>query len=248
MDTFKTGVRAIFYHVHALKFLRNHHHLIKYFLYPLAINLVVFSILFAGVLYFYGDWLTGIVTPGEAWYWSLLYGALIVLTALVFVLLMFFTFSIVGSIIAAPFNDMLSQQTEEIFFETSLDEPFSWEVFWRDIGNTIVEQVQRLAFLLTIWLLVLPTLIIPLVGQIIVACVTFLLLAFEYLDLPLSRRRLKFREKRRILWKHKFGMLGFGTACGLLLAIPFINVLSIPLSVIAGTLFYCERVANSDSD
>ena len=35
---------------------------------------------------------------------------------------------------------------------------------------------------------------------------------------------------------------GFGLACLGLVSIPFVNLLSIPLCVAAGTLFFCDRI------
>ncbi|OQY28002.1 MAG: hypothetical protein B6244_08645 [Candidatus Cloacimonetes bacterium 4572_55] len=237
-----SGLSAFSYHIVSIKFIKNNISLLKYLIYPLIINSVAFLILFAVSFYLYDNWLDSIIHPSESWRYTLLYSAIIIISSILFLLFIFFSFSLLSSVIAAPFYDMLSQRTEEIALGVSLDEDFDWRIFLRDARNTIIEQIQRLLFFGAIWICVLPTLLIPVAGEIAITLVTLTFIGFEYLDLPLSRLRLRFPDKLRIFSRYKLTLLGFGAASGLLLAIPFVNIISIPLSVVGGTLLYCHRI------
>ncbi len=243
MKNIRSAAQALLYHLHAIRFVKKHPRLLQYFLYPALINTIVFSLLFMISLYILSDWLdTLLAQQAKGWLTMLLYYLTMALSISFLALVAFFSFSTIGSLIAAPFNDLLSQRVEEIYRGINLEQPFDWKNFWQDVTSTIFQQLQRLIFLALIWVIILPGLLIPILGQVLMSVVTFTFLAFEYLDLPLSRRRIKFAEKRRILQSHKLPMLAFGSVCGLLMAVPILNILSIPLSVVGGALFYCERV------
>lgn len=231
-----------FYHFAALRFIRQNRRLAKYIIYPFLINFLVFSILLIVGVLFYQDWLQNWISPTETWYMAVLFGLVLGLTILISLIIIFFIFSAVGSVIAAPFNDELSRHVEEISYNISLEEPFEWDIMVKDIGRTITEQIQRLFFLGMVWIAALPIWFIPVVGQLTFMGITLTFLGWEYLDISLSRHKLGFHQKRRLLMQHLGPMFIYGGICALFLMIPLVNFFSIPLSVVGGTLFYCERL------
>jgi CysZ protein len=64
----------------------------------------------------------------------------------------------------------------------------------------------------------------------------------DFLDAAVERRRPRFRQKLAIVFRTLPGSASFGLVCLGLVSIPFVNLLSIPVCVAAGTLFFCDRV------
>jgi CysZ protein len=71
---------------------------------------------------------------------------------------------------------------------------------------------------------------------------TVTLTCLDFLDPPLERRRLGFRQKLGIIAKSLPQSAGFGLASLLWGSIPLVNLITIPLCVVAGTLFFCEEI------
>ena len=109
---------------------------------------------------------------------------------------MFFGFSVVGNLIAAPFNDLLSERTEEILSGALRDEPFSFSAFWRDSRQTLGVEARKMALFVLGMLLLLLLNLIPVVGTLLYALLSVLLtlffLAVEYTGFVLSRHRFDF--------------------------------------------------------
>ena len=55
-------------------------------------------------------------------------------------ILVFFGFTVTGAIIASPFNDILSEKTEEILTGIPDEEPFIFKVFLTDAMQTVMEE------------------------------------------------------------------------------------------------------------
>jgi CysZ protein len=108
----------------------------------------------------------------------------------------------------------------------------------------LVEAKKMAVFIFGMLMLLLLNLL-PLVGTFLYAATTLLLtlsfLAWEYLSFVHERKQLDFSGQYRYLLKRKALLLGF--ACGVmtLLAIPFIQLLCIPLAVIGATMLWCEE-------
>jgi CysZ protein len=69
-----------------------------------------------------------------------------------------------------------------------------------------------------------------------------LIVCLDFLDAPLERRRLSFREKLNLVFKSLPGSASFSLVCLGLVSIPLLNLLTIPLCVASGTLFFCDRI------
>ena len=68
------------------------------------------------------------------------------------------------------------------------------------------------------------------------------IVCLDFFDGPLERRKLKFREKLKIVYRSLPASATFGLICQVLITIPIVNFLAIPICVVAGTLFCCDRV------
>ncbi len=168
--------------------------------------------------------------------------------ALVFLRLVLFLVGTIAlymasSVLAVPFNDFLSQAVEEAVLG-SRNEPFTWGLFLSDLRMSLGHSLLGLLVYLLVMLPVLLLNLVPGVGSVLATGIggiaTALFLAREMLDGPLSRDRLPFGVKLEVVKAHKVFMTGFGCATAVLLWVPGLNLLSIPCSVVGGTLLYCR--------
>ena len=117
--------RGFFAPFRSARILRGNPRLIQYILIPFLINAVVFSIAVYLGLDFFGNTVVEYIPQGEAWYWSVIYWLVWVVAVLLTAVLVFFSFTVVGNLLASPFNDLLSERTEEVLSGKVSDEPFS---------------------------------------------------------------------------------------------------------------------------
>lgn len=176
------------------------------------------------------------VGPGRAVLWA--FGSLLFALSALAVML---AALLLASLLAAPFHEALSRRVE-LVVEGRVDEveePGVWPVV-REGGRAVLEEGRRLAFFLALWgTVALLGVVVP-GGQVLapplLALLTLLFLPLDYASYVLDRRRLSFREKRAWLFGHAHAMLGFGAAAAVLIAIPGVNLLAMPVLVVAGTL------------
>ncbi|MDH3998301.1 MAG: EI24 domain-containing protein, partial [Desulfuromonadales bacterium] len=237
--------RGFFTPFRSLRILRSRPRLIQYILIPFLVNLLVFS----GAVYlgldFFGTTVVEYIPQGEAWYWTILYWLLWVVAVLLTAVLVFFTFTVVGNLIASPFNDLLSERTEEVLTGIRNDEPFSFSVFCRDAWKTVLLEAKKMSLFVGVMLLILPLNLIPGFGNALYTTLaislTLFFLCVEYLGFTMVRKRLFFREQKSFLFARKFLMFGFGCGVMAMLAIPLIQLFCIPLAVIGATRLWCEE-------
>lgn len=152
-----------------------------------------------------------------------------------------------GVVLGSPWYGMLSEQMEKIRMgKLPPTEPLSPRTIFRDIGRSLLYELKKLLLGLGVGLLLLVVGFLPPAGSLIAGAggiaLSATLICLDFFDAPLERRRLPFRTKLAIVRRHLPASGTFGLVCFVLVTIPLINFLTIPLCVIAGTLFVCERV------
>jgi CysZ protein len=210
-----------------------------YVIVPLAVNILLFS-----ALIYFGtgefrellDWLL----PDWLDWLAVLLLPLFVVAALIIV---FFAFSLVGNLIAAPFNGLLAEAVECHLTDTPI--PGGWKKMIADLGRTIVSELRKLAYIVIWGIPVLLLFAIP--GVNIAAPFIWMLfgawmLAISYVDYPMGNHSLTFPEQRRRLGQRRYLALGFGGAVMCALAIPVVNFLVIPAAVAGATCLWVERL------
>jgi CysZ protein len=242
-------IRGLTYVLRGATFLKTHPILLKYVLIPFIINVLVFSLI-AYLGWHYGEiFLNQMIHRGEAWYWSLLFYLSLGLLGLLLVLIIVFTFTIVGTLIAAPFNEVLSEKTEEILLGRLSKNSEGRESFFSDlfsrlhrVSSDVVENLKEIAFFALVGFGMFFLNFIPGLGTGLNTLWIWIFLAFEFLSYPLNRRHYPFRQKLRIIWDYKGLALGFGLGVFLIFLVPLLNFICIPISVIGGTLLYLQEM------
>lgn len=250
------------YHFRALMIFVKNPRLIGYVIIPIFINIVVGIILYIGLL------LPGInlveviftnlslrfdtfVTTLPTWlnFLSYLDNALgwlveVILFALLLLMIGFLLVQF-GAILGSPFYGQLSEQLEKIRTGTLPEAPPSLLGIFRDIWRAILFELKKIALLLGIGLPMLLLNFVPggsLIATIGGIALTTSIVCLDFFDGPLERRKLKFREKLRVVRQSLPASGTFGLICQALITIPIVNFVGIPICVAAGTLFCCDRV------
>lgn len=246
-------MRAFFegvgYSFRGYRILRRYPDLVRYWLWPIALTFLALS---TG-LYFaarFHDELT-------AWLWaepartgtfgtvlSALHSVLEVLVLLVSAAFAVVLSSAASSVIAAPFNDALSEAIERREGGGSVV-TFSWSRVLRDLVRTVRLELFKLALYLAVlvptWLL---SFLVPGVGHalhlVFSALVTAFYLAIDYVDWPASRRNYDLRDRLSLFQRHPLLMLGFGFSLSALLFVPFLNLFLMPIAVAGGTRLFLD--------
>jgi len=220
-----------------------------YILAPILINIVVGAALYAGLLTAGFAQIETLISglpewaQGTAW---LLRGLLAILlfVAVGYLLVRF------GVVLGSPFYGQLSERLEhQLTGSAPPAEPLSALGILRDISRSLLYELKKLALVLMIGLPLLLLGFLPVVGQIagLIGQIALgaLITCLDFIDSPLERRRLRFREKLVAIRKALPVTAGFGLICLGLVSLPLINLLAIPLCVVAGTLLFCERLRPS---
>ena len=206
-----------------------------YVIVPLAVNIALFSaLIYFGVGQFQQllDWLLDWLPGWLDWLVYVLWPVFFI----VLLVIVFFTFSLVGNLIAAPFNGLLAEAVECHLTGTTL--AGGWKKMLLDLGRTIVSELRKLAYIV-LWSI--PALLLFLIpGVNIAAPFVWMLfgawmMAISYVDYPMGNHGLGFPEQRRRLGERRY----------LALAIPVVNFVVIPAAVAGATALWVERLEQS---
>lgn len=203
---------------------------------PIAITLALYFYLISAIQKWAVLTLNGYF---QAWGWDpqgWAAGALLIFSKLLLILVGALTFSIAASIVASPFNDFLAEATEPHSAPALL--PAAKTTAWGQIRMVFIDLLKTLAAaagtLMAILLSWVPVLNL---FAFMVAC---LLVTFQYISYPQTRRRQGLVQGLRFLGDHFFACLGFGMAFSFLFAIPLLACLALPLAVVGGTLLFAR--------
>ncbi|MBI1785103.1 EI24 domain-containing protein [Candidatus Sumerlaeota bacterium] len=149
-----------------------------------------------------------------------------------------------ATLVANPFNDLLSEKTERIYRGAEVDQPFSLGRLFRALHVGLAGEIRRFVKVTVLLCLALLLNLIPVAGQALAsaasAFITISYLSLEYTSFSMDRRLFTWEQKKYFLRTHKARTLGFGAMAFFILTIPGVNALFIPISAVAGTLLFCD--------
>ena len=235
---------GFFYPFRSIKLLLRAPSLWRFVLIPFGINLMVFSAAVYFGFDFFSDRVVQQIPQGDGWYWAILYYVAWVIAMLLTAVLVFFTFAVVGNLIASPFNDLLSERAEEMLTGIASDAPFSLQLFWADTRRTLSVEIRKVGLFVLAMAMILPLNLLPGIGSLLytllAVSLTIFFLVVNYLGIVLSRQRFSFAQQRQFIFGRLFLMAGFGTGVLALLAVPLLQFLCIPVAVVAATKLWCD--------
>jgi CysZ protein len=223
-------------------FLWSHRVLWKYAAAPLAISGVFLGVSY-GILYHLFVRFVPLYSNLQ-WYLRIMYYLAVAAVGVLFVVLFFFLITRIASAVAAPFNDLISQKTEELVTGTFMDTPFSVVRLFKDSLRSVYHSLKILALYLALLLAALLLLLIPGIGSLLFTIAGTLLsafmLAWEYLNYPLDRRRFSWKDKSSFFQSRLGYVMGFGLGSVVVATIPLVNLLFIPAAAVGGTLLFLD--------
>ena len=210
---------------------------------PLAVNTLLFIGLIVLAMQQFGVWMDSLMPNLPDWLSFLTY----VLTPLFFVLvlvIMFFTFTLLANVIAAPFNGFLAEKVEVVLRGRDDFPPFSWAELMAMMPRTIGREMRKLAYFLPRAIPLLILTFVPVLN--LVAAPLWILfgiwmMAVQYIDYPCDNNKVSWDDMLAWLREKRWQSLGFGGTVYLALLIPFVNILVMPSAVAGATLFWVRE-------
>ncbi len=213
----------------------------RFVLMPLLINIL----LFGGLIGWAYGWVDGtsraLLSDLPEWLYWLRYIVVpvFVLTSLVVI---FYGFSILANLIAAPFNGLLAEAVECHLTGTSLQG--GWRQLWRDIVPSIMSELRKLLYFALRALPLLLLLLVPLIN--VAASVLWILfsawmMTVQYMDYPMANHQLFFKEQRARLRKRPLLAWSFGGLVMFCTLVPVVNFIVMPAAVAGATAIWVRE-------
>lgn len=212
-----------------------------YALMPLTIN----ALLFGTVIWFgAGMFTSALDTLLPAWL-DWLRWLLWPIFAVTVLAAVFFSFTLLASLLASPFNGLLAQHVETRLTGTP---PESGRGLMGDMAAGAGGALHMLGYVALRGLPLVVVTVIPVVN--LAAPILWFvfgawLLTIGYADAPSGNHGHGLRDLRRRLEGNRALALGFGSAMTLITLIPGVNFVAVPTGVAGATLLWVERLQGS---
>ena len=211
----------------------------RYVIMPLLINISLFSVTIYFLFSYFSQWMDSLLPDWLDW----LNWLIIPLFTITIMIAVFYTFTILANIIAAPFNSLLAEKYEKLL--TGNCDTSSNETIFQLITRTVGAEFKKLTYIL-LWLV--PLLIITIIPVInVISPFLWILfaiwmLSLEYLDYPMANHNIRFSDIKQTAHQQKSLTLGLGSGLFIITSIPLINFIAIPSGVLAATELYTKHV------
>ncbi|HTN30189.1 MAG TPA: sulfate transporter CysZ [Pseudomonas sp.] len=210
---------------------------------PLLINLVLFIGLIVLAVQQFSQWVDYFMPSLPDWLAFLEYLLWPLFVALV-LLIVFFTFTLLANLIAAPFNGFLAEKVEVVVRGEDPFPTFSWGELAAMVPRTLGRELRKLAYFLPRALALLILSLIP--GVNVLAAPLWLLfgiwmMAVQYIDYPADNNKLGWNEMLDWLRARRWQSLGFGGITYAALLVPGLNILMMPAAVAGATVFWVRE-------
>ena len=215
-----------------------------YVIWPLIINVLVFG----GISYWatgqFSQWMELLTGWLPDWL-SFLEYLIWPLFFLMVLAMVFFTFTIVGNFIAAPFNALLSEKVQELegarLPDTSLKD---WLAI---VPRSIARELHKLLYYLPRALLLMVLSFVPILGAVLWFLFNGWMMSVQYCDYAADNRGVSFKEMTRSLKAQNPSCWLFGATLSLMMLVPFLNLLIMPAAVVGATLYWERRVEGKEN-
>lgn len=218
----------------------------RFVLIPLSINFA----LFGGATWYlfikFDEWLNQLLPDLPDWLsWleTALHWLLWPLFSIMILLVIFYTFSFIANLIAAPFNSLLAEKIEKYLTGQPLSEGPSYPTA-EQIKRSIGSELAKLFYFFKWWILLFVITLIP--GVNLVAPFLWLLFgawmfSLEYLDYPMANHNMFFKDINNQAMSKRSLSLGFGGGVMLFTSLPGLNLIAMPAGVAAATALWIKH-------
>lgn len=219
---------------------------------PLLTNIVIFIAAIWMLFSNFGSWVDLLITTFlPDWEWlQFLHYILWPLMALLVLVMVYYGFSIVANIIAAPFNGFLSEKVEKrLRGDVITDE--GWQAVLALIPRAIGRELSKLAYYLPRVLFLLVISFIPVIN--LISPLLWLLfgawmMAIQYCDYPMDNNKVSFKNMKLMLKSDRLTSVGFGGLIQLGMMVPVLNLILMPAAVVGATIYWVEAHVTTEKD
>lgn len=256
-------VAGILYPLRAIAIIAQNSKLWGYIVFPILLNLIIGGGLYIGLLRpglariqavadaldtqinawiaNLPQWLSWLAATGDLL--GVLLQGLLVVGLLIVTGLLLVQF---GAILGSPWYGKLSEELEKLKTGKVPTYEEGLGVIFKDIWRALAFEVKKIILALGLGLLLFLANAIPGLGTLVASvggvAIAALIVCLDFLDAPLERRRLRFRDKLKIALGGLPATGTFSVVSLFLVSIPFVNLLAVPICVTAGTLLFCDRI------
>jgi CysZ protein len=218
---------------------------------PALVSLALLVGIIAGAIALAEPLLERAVAYVPSGYASWAEGGATVILAIVLGAVGFTVFLSAAALIAAPFNEMLSEAIEAQLTGRP-GEPFRPVRFVIDVVVGVFHALRRIAiYLVLIAALFVVSVVVPVIGAIVAtalgAYVTARFASYDAYDAVWARKRWRYRDKTAYLSQRRWRTIGLGAAIGGLTLVPGLNLVALSIGAAGATLAFLaeERGAAS---
>lgn len=217
----------------------------RYVILPFAINVAIFVAAIYGFVRLLDVVMQRFIPHWLAWLEWLLWVPLAAGLAVA----VFYTFSMVANLIAAPFTGLLAERLEYHL----RGRPTSPQAgFGDNLSGSVLAIRSQAAALIYNFTRTLPLFVLGFIpGLALVLTPVWMLfsawmLALGYLATPTGNHHLDFRQNHALASKHRGLTLGLGAGLTVLSLIPLLNFLALPIGTAAATALWVEHLSGGE--
>ncbi|MFY0675670.1 MAG: sulfate transporter CysZ [Neptuniibacter sp.] len=219
---------------------------------PLLTNIILFIAAIWMLFSNFGGWVDSLISTFlPDWEWlQFLHYLLWPLMALLVIVFVYYGFSIVANLIAAPFNGFLSEKVEKRLRGDVIQDE-GWQAVLALVPRAIGRELAKLAYYLPRLLFLLVLSFIPVIN--IVAPLLWILfgawmMAIQYCDYPMDNNKVSFKNMKNMLKADRLTSLGFGGLIQVGMMVPILNLILMPAAVVGATIYWVEGHVSVERD
>lgn len=219
---------------------------------PLLTNIVLFVAAIWMLFSNFGSWVDYLISAFlPDWEWlQVLHYILWPLMALLVVVFVYYGFSIVANLIAAPFNGFLSEKVEKRLRGDVIQDE-GWQAVLALVPRAIGRELAKLAYYLPRLLFLLVLSFIPVIN--IISPLLWLLfgawmMAIQYCDYPMDNNKVSFKNMKTLLKADRLTSIGFGGFIQLGMMVPLLNLILMPAAVVGATIYWVEAHVSAEKE
>jgi len=214
---------------------------------PLLINIVLFASATGFAASWLQNWINTITTSVPEWLQWLAW-IIWLLFAILALAIYAFTFTILANLIGSPFYGVIAQRVIAAEVPNNKSIALTENGLLSGPWNSVVRELQLIGYFLprtlvvgiaTVMLSFIP--VANLLAPIIAGTWAAWCLCLQYLDYAADSQGVTFLELRTKVSENRLNSMGFGASAMLASAIPLLNLLMLPASVVAGSLLWCRQ-------
>lgn len=210
---------------------------------PVGIGVGLYSVLwnwiFGDLLIKGNEWIQAQISS-SGWS-SFLYYIFAGMLGIFFWFLLSWTFVLFVSLVASPFNDLISSRVEKIVYKKELpaiSESFSQML--KGLAKTLGNEIKKILFIVSLSIIAFGVSFIPVLIP-LSFFISSLLMAVSFLDYSWSRHNFNFKTCMSDIRSSLLAYAITGAAFFVLVSVPLINLLTIPMGTIFYTMYFCEK-------